>query len=194
MKGLRFERSPFYAGLMPLHRRHCFPFFSQKAREEWAPFCVGCATEIKRKGWGPAPCAELRYLESYRATLRRGFGRDSCPCGIEYEEWCVDATCRRLVPQGFLAVVDFALGDVVQLIRTLLSHRHNDVSDSKLRRLAQTTSVRPVTVSAISLHFRKLVVRSLKIPDVFLLRDRNASSIANSFRQELIAELFDEES
>jgi hypothetical protein len=79
-------------------------------------------------------------------------------------------------------------------VRTLLSHRHNDVSDSKISRLAQTTSVRPVTVSAISLHFRKLVVRSLEVPDVFLLRDRSASRMANSFRQELIAELFDEES
>ena len=85
-------------------------------------------------------------------------------------------------------------GDVVQSVRTLLSHRHNDVSDSKISRLAQTTSVRPVTVSAISLHFRKLVVRSLEVPDVFLLRDRTASRMAHSFRQERITELFDEES
>jgi hypothetical protein len=82
----------------------------------------------------------------------------------------------------------------VQLVRTLLSHRHNDVSDLKISNLLQPTSVRPVTASAISLHFRKLVVRSLEVPDVFLLRDRSASRMANSFRQELIAELFDEES
>jgi hypothetical protein len=87
-----------------------------------------------------------------------------------------------------------ASGDVVELVRTLLSHRHNDVSDSKISNLLQTTSVRPVTVSAISLHFRKLVVRSLEVPDVFLRRNRSASRMANSFRQELIAELFDEES
>src|SRR5580704_3948562 len=47
--------------------------------------------------------------------------------------------------------------------RTCFSHRHKDVSDSKISRLAQTTSIRPVTVSAISLHFRKLVVRSLEV-------------------------------
>ena len=68
-------------------------------------------------------------------------------------------------------------------VRTLLSHRHNDVSDSKISRLAQTTPLRPVTVSVISLHFRKLVVRSLEVPHVFLLRDRSASRMANSFPQ-----------
>jgi hypothetical protein len=91
-------------------------------------------------------------------------------------------------------LVDLASGDVVQLVRTLLSHGRNDVSDLKISNLLQPTSVRPVTVSSISLHFRKLVVRSLEVPDVFLLRDRSASRVANSFRQELIAELFDEES
>jgi len=96
--------------------------------------------------------------------------------------------------RGFPIKVRKQVGDVVQLVRTLLSHRHNDVGDSKISRLAQTTSVRPVTVSAISLHFRKLVVRSLEDPDVVLLQDRSASRLANSFRQELIAELFDEES
>ena len=85
-------------------------------------------------------------------------------------------------------------GDVVQLVRTLLCHRHNDVSDLQISNLLQATSVRPVTVSAISLHFRRLVVRFLEVPEVFLLRDRSASRMANSFRQELIAELFDEES
>jgi len=72
-------------------------------------------------------------------------------------------------------------GDVVQLVRTLLSHRHNDVSDLKISNLVQPTSVRPVTVSAISLHFRKLVVRFLEVPDVFLVRDRSASRMANKF-------------
>jgi hypothetical protein len=72
-------------------------------------------------------------------------------------------------------------------VRTLLSHRHHDVSDLKISNFVQLTSVRPVTVSAISLHFGKLVVRSLEVPNVFLLRDRNASRTA-------IAELFDEES
>ncbi len=74
------------------------------------------------------------------------------------------------------------VGDVVQLVRTLLSHRHNDVSGSKISNLLEPTSVRPVTVSAISMHFRKLVVRSLEVPDVLLLRDRSASPMANSFR------------
>ena len=83
-------------------------------------------------------------------------------------------------------LVDLASGDVVQLVRTLLCHRHNDVSDLQISDLLQATSVRPVTVSAISLHFGKLVVRSLEVPDVFLLRDRNASRT--------IAELFHEES
>ena len=72
-------------------------------------------------------------------------------------------------------------GDVVQLVRTLLSHRHNDVSDLKISNLIQPTSVRPVTVSAIFPHFRKLVVRFLEVPDVLLLRDRSASRMANSF-------------
>ena len=86
-------------------------------------------------------------------------------------------------------------GSVVQPVRTLLSHRHNDVSDLKISNLLQATSVRPVTVSAISLHFRSLVVRFLlEVPEVSLLRDRSVSRVANSFRQELIAELFDEES
>jgi hypothetical protein len=66
-------------------------------------------------------------------------------------------------------------------LRTLLSHRRTDVSDLKISNLVQPTSVRPVTVSAISLHFRKLVVRFLEVPDVFLLRDRSASRMANSF-------------
>src|SRR6266576_1154870 len=55
--------------------------------------------------------------------------------------------------------------NVVQLVRTLLSHRHNDLSDLKISNLVQPTSVRPVTASAISLHFRKLVVRFLEVPD-----------------------------
>jgi hypothetical protein len=85
-------------------------------------------------------------------------------------------------------------GDVVQLVRTLLCHRHNDVSDLQISNLLQATAVRPVTVSAIYLHFRRLVVRFLEVPEVFLLRDRSASRMANSFRQELIAEHFDGES
>src|SRR5580692_10349346 len=72
-------------------------------------------------------------------------------------------------------------GDVVQLVRTLLCHRHNDVSDLQISNLVQPTSVRPVTVSAISLHFRKLVVRFLKFLTLFPLRDRSASRMANSF-------------
>jgi hypothetical protein len=60
------------------------------------------------------------------------------------------------------------VGDVVQLVRTLFSHRHNAVSDLRTNNLKQPTSVRPVTVSAISLHFRKRVVRSLEhIRNVF---------------------------
>src|SRR5258707_456396 len=56
-------------------------------------------------------------------------------------------------------------GSVVKPVRTLLSHSHNDVSDLKISNLVQPTSVRPVTVSAVSLHFRKLVVRFLEVPD-----------------------------
>src|SRR5712671_6527450 len=70
--------------------------------------------------------------------------------------------------------------DVVQLVRTLPSHRHDDISDLKISNLVRPTSVRPVTVSAISLNFRKLVVRFLEVPDVLLLRDRSASRMANS--------------
>jgi hypothetical protein len=98
------------------------------------------------------------------------------------------------LPPPAISLIPVQPGDVVQLVRTLLSHRHNDVSDSKISNLVQPTSVRPVTVSAISRHFRKPVVLSLEVPDVFLLRDRSATHMANSFRQELIAELFDEES
>jgi hypothetical protein len=107
---------------------------------------------------------------------------------------CMRNLQRPLLARLFSYVADLKRGDVVQLARALLSHRHNDVSDLKISNLVQPTSVRPVTVSAFSLHFRKRVVRSLEDPDVFLLRDRSASRMANSFRQELIAELFDEES
>jgi hypothetical protein len=54
-------------------------------------------------------------------------------------------------------------------VRTLPSHRHNDISDLKISNLVRPTSVRPVTVSAISLNFRKLVVRFLEVPDIFRL-------------------------
>jgi len=61
-------------------------------------------------------------------------------------------------------------------------HRHNDVSDFKISNLVEPATVRPVTVSAISLHFGKLIVRFLEVPDVFvLLRGRSASRMANSF-------------
>jgi hypothetical protein len=85
-------------------------------------------------------------------------------------------------------------GDVVQLVRTLLSHRHNDVSDSKISNLVQPTSVRPVTVSAISLHFRKLVVRFVEVPDASFSEIEVRHVWRTVFRQELIAELFNEES
>ena len=58
--------------------------------------------------------------------------------------------------------VEMGAAGEVQLVRTLLSHRHNHESDLKISNLVQPTSVRPVTVSAISLHFPKLVVRSLE--------------------------------
>jgi hypothetical protein len=48
------------------------------------------------------------------------------------------------------------------LVRTLLSHCHNHVRDLKISNLVRPPSVRPVTVSAISPHFPKLVVRSLE--------------------------------
>ena len=72
---------------------------------------------------------------------------------------------QRRIDTGDAHLVDLARGDVVQLVRTLLSHRHNDVSDSKISNLVQPTSVPPVTVSAISLHFRKPVVRFVEVPD-----------------------------
>jgi hypothetical protein len=73
------------------------------------------------------------------------------------------------------------------LVRTLPSHRHNDVSDLKISNLVQQTSVRPVTVSAISLHFRKPVVRFLEVPDVFLSEIEARHVWRTVFRQELIA-------
>jgi hypothetical protein len=86
-------------------------------------------------------------------------------------------------------------GDVVQSVRTLLSHRHNDISDLKISNLVRPTPVRPVTVSAISLNFRKLVVRFLEVPDIFLLLEVEVRHVWRTvFRQELFAELFDEES
>ena len=86
------------------------------------------------------------------------------------------------------------VGDVVQLVRTLLCHRHNDVSDLQISNLLQATSVRPVTVSAISLHFRSLVVRFLKFL-TFSSSEIDVRHVSRTvFRQELIAELFDEES
>ena len=87
-----------------------------------------------------------------------------------------------------------ASGDVVQLVRTLLSHRHNEVSDLKISNLVQPRPVRPVTVSGISLHFRKLVVCFLEVPDIFLLLEVEVRHVWRTvFRQELFAELFDEE-
>jgi hypothetical protein len=86
-------------------------------------------------------------------------------------------------------------GDVVQSVRTLLSHRHNDISDLKISNLVRPTSIRPVTVSAISLNFQKLVVRFLEVPDIFLLLEVEVRHVWRTvFRQELFAELFDEES
>jgi hypothetical protein len=64
----------------------------------------------------------------------------------------------------------------------------------KNQQLSTTTSVRPVTVSAISLHFRKLVVRFLEVPDVSSSEIEVRHVWRTVFRQELIAELFDEES
>jgi hypothetical protein len=85
-------------------------------------------------------------------------------------------------------------GDVVQSVRTLLSHRHNDISDLKISNLVRPTSIRPVTVSAISLNFQKLVVRFLEVPDIFLLLEVEVRHVWRTvFRQELFAELFDEE-
>jgi len=48
-------------------------------------------------------------------------------------------------------------------------------------------------VSAISLHFRKLVVRFLEVPDVSS-SEIEVRHVWRTFRQELIAELFDVES
>jgi hypothetical protein len=91
-------------------------------------------------------------------------------------------------------VIPVQPGDVVQLVRALLSHRHNDVSDLQISNLVQLTSVCPVTVSAISLHFRKLVVRFVEVPDVSSSEIEVRHVWRTVFRQELIAELFDEES
>jgi len=49
-------------------------------------------------------------------------------------------------------------------------------------------------VSAISLHFRKLVVRFVEVPDVSSSEIEVRHLWRTVFRQELIAELFDEES
>ena len=61
-----------------------------------------------------------------------------------------------------------------QLLQDAESHELSDA----LEKLGE--EARPVAVSAISLHFRKLVVRFLEVPDVFLIRDRSASRMANS--------------
>jgi hypothetical protein len=98
------------------------------------------------------------------------------------------------LPPPAISVIPVQPGDVVQLVRTLLSHRHNDVSDLEISNLVQPTSVRPVTVSAISPHFRKLVVRFVEVPDVFSSGIEVRHVWRTVFRQELIAELFDEES
>src|ERR1700686_130971 len=79
-------------------------------------------------------------------------------------------------------------------VRTLLSHRHNDVSDLKISTYYNQHLFALSRCLPFPCIFRTLVVRSLEVPDVFLLRDRSASRMANSFRQERIAELFDEES
>jgi len=62
-----------------------------------------------------------------------------------------------------------------QLLQDAESHELSDA----LEKLGE--EARPVAVSAISLHFRKLVVRFLEVPDVFLIRDRSASRMANGF-------------
>jgi len=49
-------------------------------------------------------------------------------------------------------------------------------------------------VSAISLHFRKLVVRFVEVPAVYSSEIGVRHVWRTVFRQELIAELFDEES
>ena len=54
---------------------------------------------------------------------------------------------KALSSKALQQVADFVVGDVVQLVRTLLSHRHNDVSDLQISNLVQLASVRPVTVS-----------------------------------------------
>ena len=127
---------------------------------------------------GQLQTAVLKSFSSKRLVLIVGSGRDSCHRKRYRQARRCTGICNRPVPQGVVASRN--VGDVVQLVRTLPSHRHNDVSDLKISNLVQPTSVRPVTVSAISLHFRKLVVRFLEVPDVFLLRDRSASRMANS--------------
>jgi hypothetical protein len=49
-------------------------------------------------------------------------------------------------------------------------------------------------VSAISLHFRKLVVRFVEVPDASFSEIEVRHVWRTVFRQELIAELFNEES
>ena len=53
---------------------------------------------------------------------------------------------------------------VVQLVRTLLSDRYNDVSDLEISNLTQITSGRPVTVPSTFPAFPKAPVRSSGVP------------------------------
>jgi hypothetical protein len=117
---------------------------------------------------------ESRNLVAVRTRIALFCAIESTPCTI-----C--NLCKTASTLAIAHLVDLASGDVVQLVGTLFSHRHNHVSDLKISNLVQPTSVHAVTASAISLHFRKLVVRCLEVPDAFLLRDRSASRMANRF-------------
>ena len=62
-----------------------------------------------------------------------------------------------------------------QLLQDAESHELSDA----LEKLGE--EARPVAVSAISLHFRKLVVRFLEVPDCLPSPRSGASRMANSF-------------
>src|SRR5207244_4253758 len=100
-------------------------------------------------------------VDHHRPVCLRGLGAmKECPPSLPRAADNLPLNVRKASKhEGFPITARKHRGDVVQLVRTLLSHRHNDISDLKISNLVQPTSVRPVTVSAISLHFRKLVVR-----------------------------------
>jgi hypothetical protein len=111
---------------------------------------------------GQLETAVLKSFSSKQLVLIVGSGRDSCHRKRYRQARRCTGTCNRLVPQGVVGSRN--VGDVVQLVRTLLSNRRIDVSDLKISNLTQITSGRPVTVPSTFPAFRVAPVRSPAVP------------------------------